>query len=154
MPTPTADEINENDSLDERWALKNFLGKTHTEAEALFGDHQDSWPYFVDLSYMGPRAFCYYVPAAIATFKTDSDFGYHTDYFCSILEARMRDRKDEIVGIFPILREAVQYILDHWDKWDEFDGSSRSLRSRYSLLLNELSGGRSGSEDGSQNPLH
>ena len=52
---PTAEEINVFDSLDERCAVKNFLGKDLDQAQALF--REISLYYQEDLMWMGPKAF-------------------------------------------------------------------------------------------------
>ncbi len=64
MTLPTACEINPiPDDLDGKVALDHFLGKSHHEAVALFADAFEI--YQEDLMFMGPIAFCFYLPAAI-----------------------------------------------------------------------------------------
>ncbi len=65
MKLPTAAEINVYDSLDERYACKNFLGKNLGEAEELF--RENALHYSEDLEWMGPVAFRYYIRAYIDT---------------------------------------------------------------------------------------
>jgi hypothetical protein len=62
-PSPSREEINVYDSLDERSACRNFLGKTLDQAEALF--RESSLYYQEGLMWMGPVAFRYYIQAAI-----------------------------------------------------------------------------------------
>ena len=51
---PTAEEINVFDSLDERCAVKNFLGKNQEQAHSLF--RENFLRYQEDLMWMGPIA--------------------------------------------------------------------------------------------------
>ena len=62
-----------NGSLDEGSACKHFLGKTLTEAEALF--REASLYYQEDLMWMGPRAFQFYLPAALNDLKSEAARG-------------------------------------------------------------------------------
>lgn len=138
MRIPTADEINVYDSLDERWALKNFLGKTLEEAEALFRENDIF--YLGDLLWMGPKAFCYYVVAAIHYLKSDSSEGRSdaVNWFQGSVESRLRDDRGELATAIPDLRSAVQFILDHWEKFDVSPGIYGNLKGKYDRLLREL----------------
>ena len=53
MSLPTHQDINAFDSLDEQTACKHFLGKSLTEAEALFAEN--SLYYQEDLMFMGGK---------------------------------------------------------------------------------------------------
>jgi hypothetical protein len=101
-PLPTRQDINVYDSLDERCACENFLGKNLEEAEALF--RYDFLTYQEDLLFMGPRAFRYYVRAAIRYLRGphatgDSDAA---NTFASVLELRLENERNEVR---PIARE-------------------------------------------------
>ena len=61
---PTLADINVHDSLDERSAVEHFFGQDLLQAEVLF--RENFLYYQEDLMWMGPRAFCFYVDAAIA----------------------------------------------------------------------------------------
>ncbi|WP_435007341.1 hypothetical protein P12x_004665 [Tundrisphaera lichenicola] len=63
MRLPSAEEINVFDSLDERAAVRRFLGKDLRQARELFRDN--FLAYQEDLMRMGPRAFAFYLPADI-----------------------------------------------------------------------------------------
>jgi hypothetical protein len=64
MNLPTVEEINPvPENLDGQNAVRNFLGKSLDEAEALF--RESSITYQEDLMFMGPPAFRFYVLAAI-----------------------------------------------------------------------------------------
>ena len=69
-PIPSRSDINVFDTLDERDACEHFLGKNIDEAEALF--REDFLCYQEDLMWMGPRAFRYYVHAAINYIHSDA----------------------------------------------------------------------------------
>ncbi len=65
MGTPSAAELNPiPDDLDGRSAVEHFLGKNVVEAERLFAT--DGLVCQEDLQWMGPVAFVYYLPAAVA----------------------------------------------------------------------------------------
>jgi len=63
MDLPTATDINVCDSLDERLAVKVFLGKTIPEAEDIF--HDNSMSASEALIHMGPKASLYYLQALV-----------------------------------------------------------------------------------------
>jgi hypothetical protein len=142
MESPTATEINpEGDPLDGETAVRNFLGKSLADAEALFCNHAYNHRYFEDLYYMGPKAFRYYVPAAIRCFECKSDYGYPLGWFLFVLESRLGEKRDENVKVIPVLRKAVQYLLDRWDMFDDgdvYEGSLEENRRRYARLLAEM----------------
>lgn len=60
---PSAADINQFDSLDERTAVEHFLGKDLAAAESMLRDN--FLHYQEDLIWMGQRAFTFYVRAAI-----------------------------------------------------------------------------------------
>jgi hypothetical protein len=140
---PTAEEINpDGDPYDGALAVKHFLGKSLSDAEALFCDHQYNLQYFENLWFMGPKAFCYYVPAAIACLKSPSEFGHSVGYFGAIVSEHLKNEREELRTAIPALREAVQYILEHWDEWDEFDIGDAVYsdpKEMFTQLLKELS---------------
>jgi hypothetical protein len=140
MELPTSDEINVHGSLDERWAVKNFLGKSLCDAEALF--RENDLHHLDDLNWMGPKAFCYYVAAAISYLKSESAKGGPdaVNFFHGILENRLLHQRADIVPVIPILHEAVRYILDHWDKFDIDPEIYGSLNNKYKHILNQLVG--------------
>ncbi len=65
---PSEADINVYDSLDERWAVGNFLGKTLQQAEELF--RESAVTYQEDLQHMGPVAFRFYVPAFVSYLRS------------------------------------------------------------------------------------
>ena len=58
---PRQEDINVYDSLDERSAVRSFLGKTREDIlQRLPGEYESLQE---DLAFMGPVAFAYYAPA-------------------------------------------------------------------------------------------
>ena len=124
---PEAKDINVYDSLDERVACKNFLGKTLAEAEAMF---RDSWDYYhEDLMWMGPRAFRYYVTAAIRYLHSDSSARAQASYFTGILDSKLPDERHEIKAIATELVETCRYIFENAPKFSE----GQSFKLEYEL---------------------
>ena len=73
MDIPTREDINVYGSLDEQAACDHFFGENLKEAEDLF--RENSQFYQEDLMWMGPRAFRYYVNAAINYLQSESAGG-------------------------------------------------------------------------------
>ena len=60
-PLPRKEDINVYDSLDERYAVKEFYGKTR---EQIFEELTDGYQHMQEsLAFMGPVGFAYYAPA-------------------------------------------------------------------------------------------
>jgi hypothetical protein len=140
IPThpPDAKDINIYNTLDEQDAVENFLGKTVSDAEALFDENALSR--MQDLYWMGPVAFCYYVAAAInyiksACFAKDSDA---INGLFGMLEFRLDDGPQAIGPVIPQLRAAVQYIIENWSKFDADPEIYGDLRSQYNEMLKTL----------------
>src|SRR5580704_9995421 len=72
-PLPTEEEISVFDSLDERWAVIHFLGKDLEQAQALF--RENFLHYQEALMWMGPKAFRFYVLAAIKYLLSEESNG-------------------------------------------------------------------------------
>ena len=61
VPLPRKEDINVYDSLDERYAVKEFYGKTR---EQIFEELTDGYQHMQEsLAFMGPGGFAYYAPA-------------------------------------------------------------------------------------------
>ena len=118
-PLPTRDEINVFDSLDERCAVEHFLGKSLVEAEALF--RENFLYYQEDLMFMGARAFCFYVRAAI-NFLRDPESQAGCDdvsIFLTDVEFRLDwcDAGDDVSPSIPAIREGMEQIISQWDRY-------------------------------------
>lgn len=113
MSPPTLKDINRFDSLDEREAVRHFLGKSLEEALALFAEN--SLYYQENLMWMGPRAFRFYVQAAVAYLESDPG-GDDIDMlsgFAGILEYWIENEPEELRPISIWLIEACETCLRH-----------------------------------------
>ena len=74
MRPPTADELvgPQPHGLDEKCALKNFLGKTQEQALEMF----TSAAVTEDFTYMASTGLCYYLPAAVSYLESDEAAGH------------------------------------------------------------------------------
>ncbi|HET6423072.1 MAG TPA: hypothetical protein VFG20_05275 [Planctomycetaceae bacterium] len=141
MTLPTRDEINVFDSLDERVACRNFLGKTLNDAEALFRDN--ALFFSEDLMWMGPVAFGFYVPAYIS--YLESDAANHdadaVNCFLGVLQYRVEHYASDLIPIAAQLAAACRYVLDHYDKFEfilEIDGDLHHRLLSLEKKLQEL----------------
>lgn len=117
---PTAREINPYDDLDGRYAQKNFLGKSCSEAEALFRSH--FFHYGEDLIYMGAEAFVYYVPAAVNYLNTrpDRKDDFQDDeWFFQVLLIRIKCSPDDVRPLASLLLEYARGVLERFDAADD-----------------------------------
>ena len=110
MRTPTQAEINVYDSLDERAACDHFLGKTLDEAEALFAEN--ALYYQEDLMWMGPKAFRFYVFAAIRCIETTQN-PEMVSGLAGVLEFRLEYERQELEPIAEPLLALCRYVSSH-----------------------------------------
>jgi hypothetical protein len=138
MRLPTSDEINVYGSLDEKVALQHFLGKTPEQAEALF--REDSLHKLFDLMWMGPKAFCFYVPAAVNYIRSNASSGDSDAISCflAVLEFRRAYERDEVTARLPDLRTGVRYILENWARFDIDPDIYGDLWEKYVNLSRQL----------------
>lgn len=137
---PTVEDINVYDSLDERHAVRSFLGKGLREAENLFRENFSH--YQEDLMWMGPKAFCFYLPAAVHYLLGDDSHGDHNAVreFCMVVGFRLDYDSAEIVSAKPVIRRGILGILDRFEGY-EFDPIiDGDVRSRLHALLTRLDG--------------
>lgn len=127
---PTFDDINPHPgNLDEQDAVKNFLGKNHDEAYALFVDAFET--YQEDLMFMGVAAFLYYLPDGIAAAESTE---YHDDdLVCqemfSIIQLRVEYELTEVRSAIPTMCGYLNRLLRR-DSDDKCELElSRELRS-------------------------
>lgn len=138
MALPTKEEINVHNSLDERSACEHFLGKTLEEAESLFREnalrHQE------DLMWMGPVAFCYYVPAYVHYLESPDSNGDSDAVSCFIglLEFRLKYCRDHLLPIAPLLRDACRRILTDFNRFDASAEIYGDIRTRCDRLISTL----------------
>jgi hypothetical protein len=138
MRLPSADEINVFDSLDERHAVKVFLGKDLQQAEAIF--RENFLYYQEDLMWMGPKAFVFYVPAVLNYLRSaDSDGDADAARsFCSLIEFRLDWEAGEIADARAILREGILAILERFDRYGCDLNIDGDVAGRYRVLLSRL----------------
>lgn len=137
---PTEEEINAFDTLDERFAVENFLGKDLEQARTLF--RENFLRYQEDLMFMGPKAFQFYVRAAIDSLcdpasNEDSDA---VSSFCSVIEYRLECEPDEILPVRAMIREGIVRILGNFERAGYDLEIQGDVASRYRSLLTKLSG--------------
>jgi len=135
---PTAEEINVFDSLDERCAVKNFLGKDQEQAQSLF--RENFLRYQEDLMFMGPTAFRFYVPAAI-NYLLSEEADYAADAassFCGLIEFRLDYEPAEIASVGSIIREGILGILKDFDRYGCDSEIYGDVAERYRVLLSRL----------------
>jgi len=135
---PTAEEINVFDSLDERSAVKHFLGKDLEQAQALF--RVDLLWFWEDLMWMGPIAFRFYVAAAIKYLLSEDavNDAYAASSFCSLIEFRLDHQPAEVVPIGPVIREGIIGILKDFDRYGPDTAMFGDVAGRYRALLSRL----------------
>lgn len=135
---PTAEEINVFDSLDERHAVEVFLGKDLEQAQALF--RENFLYYQEDLMFMGPKAFAFYVPAAIGyLLSADSDGdALAANSFCCLVEFLLDHAPTQIAPVGSIIREGILGMLERFERYGCDDGTYGDVSARYQTLLLRL----------------
>ena len=138
MRLPSVDEINVFDSLDERDAVKHFLGKDLSQAQAIF--RENFLRYQEDLMWMGPKAFGFYVTAAINHLRSaDSDGDADAARsFCSLIEFRQDWETADVADARAILREGILAILEKFDRYGCDVNIDGDVAGRYRVLLSRL----------------
>ena len=131
---PTKAEINVKDTLAEQAACEHFLGKSLPEAEALLCG--DSFLYQEDLLWMGPRAFRYYIQAAVQyvvspASQNDAEF---TTCLATILQTRLVQKSPEYAPIASTLSTLCEYILGNPEKFNFAAGSWPPLQAHFHSL--------------------
>jgi hypothetical protein len=117
--------------LDERHAVKMFLGKTAEQAEAMF--RKNFICYQEDLQYMRAPAFRFYVLPAIAYLLSESANGDSdaASTFCNVLESRLENDPEALTPIIPVALDAIAKILDRFDRFDCSPDIYGDVPSRY-----------------------
>lgn len=133
---PSARDINPHGSLDEVVAADHFLHKSLEEAEMLF--REDSALYQEDLMWMGPRAFAYYLPAAIQYVKSEAAAG-DVEFIAALLAiVRFRQEEEEFSLATRAVKDLVSYVTRHINRF-EIDGEDcADLLADYQQLREEL----------------
>ena len=138
MQLPTRKEINVHDSLDERKACRNFLGKTLDEAEALF--RQNALGYSDDMHWMGVVAFRFYVFAYCRYVQSHAAGGDSDGVSCFVgfMEHRIKHERSELKPISKELIAALRHIIDNYDRFDLRHDVYGDLRPRCEEQMKEL----------------
>jgi hypothetical protein len=133
MTPPTANELvgPPPHGLDERWALKNFLGKTREDAQKMCRNSAVT----EDFTYMAPAGLLYYLPAALAYLESDESTGqweFAHGLMCALSSqvGTFRLRGEPLVPI----RQIADYCDGHREKFnltteDLFDSYLQTIRS-------------------------
>ena len=132
MQLPSRDEINVHDSLDERSACESFLGKTLEQAEGMF--RENSMLYQEDLMWMGPTAFCFYLPAFLNYLRSDSAVDADLSCLAMILEYRLENDATALIQIAPQVVSICRHILDHFGRYAVDVQLNGDLHSRIESL--------------------
>ncbi|MDA7978121.1 MAG: hypothetical protein MPJ50_05050 [Pirellulales bacterium] len=138
FPVPSYEDINVFDSLDERAAAKNFLGKDLKQAEEMF---QEGLEFFTeDLMFMGPQAFCYYVQAAIAYLTSPASKGDETGVFsfCSTLEFWLSEDWEKISPVHNLIQNGVATITELFRQRHFDPNEYEDVPDRYKAMLDRM----------------
>ena len=139
-PLPTAADFAEprTEDLDERHAVRTFLGKTPEQAEAMF---RENFLYYQEcLTYMRPPAFRFYVlPAIRYLLSRDADGDSDAaSTFCYVLESRLRDHPEALAPIALAVLDAVERILRGFDRFDCTPDIYGDVPGRYRAVAAKL----------------
>ncbi len=131
---PSRADIDVHGSPDEAFAVRNFLGKSLDEAEALF--RENSIYYQEDLLSMGPVAFRFYVRAAIRYVRSahadgDSDI---INCLAGILSFRQEHYPADLVPCAGLLGVFCDDVLKQFDRFHADPEIYPGLRERYQHL--------------------
>lgn len=115
---PTVEDFYAGDTLDNGLATQRLLGKYLVEVEWLFAS-ENSMCYMEYLRYIGPRAFRYYVFAAINYIRSDAsaEDSSGIDSFAGMLDQWLTYEPQELAPIAVHLAAACTYILENCDKF-------------------------------------
>ncbi|MFM7592723.1 MAG: hypothetical protein ACKO85_13130 [Isosphaeraceae bacterium] len=106
------------DSLDERCAVKNFVGKSQQEAELMF--RENFLTYQEDLMWMGPVAFAYYLVPAMNYLKSihsngDSDA---VSCFCNLIAFKLEWEKTTLLPVMANIFETIEIITKDFHRFE------------------------------------
>lgn len=139
---PSENDISVHDTLDELAAVTRYFGKNLHEVEKSFRDGGLS--YVEDLMWMGPKAFTYYVFAAINYLKSKyslEDIETVSSLIAAIeFHLEVEDHKELIKPILPDLVSLAHYVLDNWRWYDPNEiHSFREVKDRYKSFIDVYS---------------
>jgi hypothetical protein len=135
-PIPSREDLIVYDCLDEQSACEHFLGKSLEEAEALF--RENFLYYQEDLMWMGPRAFHYYVRAAINDLRSDNAAVDEAAYFATPIEFRLEYDPQDLLPVAGELAAVCQSVIDQWPRFQEGAEGYGDVLARYVKLRDAL----------------
>lgn len=138
MTLPTASEINVYDTLDERAACKNYLGKSLVEVRQMLASGIGN--YWEDLAWMGPKAFQYYLPTVIAYVQSKLEArnpSVFSEYLC-VLQMRLGLEDDSLRESKQILGTICQQILTQLPLLDPEEVQIYCFRTRIAEVISGL----------------
>jgi hypothetical protein len=126
--------------LDERHAVKMFLGKTRARAEEMF--RQNFLFYQEDLTYMRPAAFRFYLIPAMQYLLSDAAAGDSdaASTFCHMLEHRLRTEPETLKQMKDVVLDAIRRILDSFARYACSPEIYGDVPARYRELACRLNG--------------
>jgi hypothetical protein len=136
MTLPTRDEINVYNSLDEISATEHFLNKTLEDAEALF--RENSLRYQEDLMWMGPRAFHFYLQAALNYLRSDASTGDDHFIYCLYKIVLFRMDEKEFVVALDVVNRLIDYVIGNYKKFAINSNVYGDLLGKYVELKSQL----------------
>jgi hypothetical protein len=135
MNLPTERDINPvPEDRDGQYAAENFLGKTREQITAEFPD--EGMNYQEDLMFMGPRAFCFYFPAAVDYITSPAATGASdvVKCLCSVIETRLEHNMPDIPEALSSFVRFVDHVLAHYDDFALNPEIYGDLRPRLSAI--------------------
>lgn len=135
---PIESQINVFDSLDERWAVKNFLGKSLDEAEALF--RENFIHYQEALMWMGPVAFAFYAKAAMQYLLSAQSTGNSdaASSFGVLIQFRLDHELEALIPVKTDLCEFIRNLLPEISRFDCDPTVYGDVAGKYKLILEKL----------------
>lgn len=101
---------------DEKYAIEHFLGKTFDEAKQLF--IENDLYYADDLTWMGQKAFQYYLPAFTDYLISDRDASSDTlNHFISIIKFKIEHEIESILLCRTELLNTLECCLNNYSKY-------------------------------------
>ncbi|WP_459556122.1 hypothetical protein [Lacunimicrobium album] len=137
---PTEEEINPiPEDLDGQKAVKHFLGKTRQQ---ICDEIAEGYLYHTeDLMFMGPDAFCYYLPAAVNFVLSEKSLGDSdiVNGLTGTIKFRLEYGRDEIQNAFPEIIRFAKHALEHYDEFDLTPDIYSDLRPTLQNFLDQCS---------------
>jgi hypothetical protein len=119
MRLPTEHEIDPYGDLygDGQAAVRNFLGKSREQITVKFRAH--GMQYQEDLMWMGPAAFCFYFPAAVAYLASSESRGDPdvASSLCAVIEFRLDTEAQPMREAFPDLLHFVDVVEARYEQY-------------------------------------